>query len=88
MCVLDKNPCDVIPHSKAEEPAPRGLTAEGIQKLLAAIPDTPAGLRDRCIVLWLGYTGRRRNELLPLTVADLCRTNNELDRTQTIVYWY
>jgi len=78
MGVLDKNPCDLIPRPKAEEPAPRGLTAEEIQKLLAAIPDTPAGLRDRCIVLWLGYTGRRRNEVLPLTVGDLSRTNNEL----------
>lgn len=82
MGVLDKNPCDVIPRPKAEEPAPRGLTAEEIQKLLAAaIPDTPAGLRDPRIVLWLGHTGRRRNEVLPLTVGDLSPTNNALDRT-------
>jgi len=35
------------------------------------IPDTPVGLRDRAIVLTLTLTGRRRAEVLNMTVSDL-----------------
>jgi len=52
---------------------PRGLTAGDIQKLLAALPDTPVGRRDRAIILVLTLTGRRRAEVLGLKAGDLVR---------------
>ena len=50
---------------------PRGLSAEQVKRLLAVIPETPAGLRDRAIFLTLILTGRRRSEVLRLCVGDL-----------------
>jgi integrase len=35
-----------------------------VQKILAVIPDTVAGRRDRAIVLMLVLTGRRRSEVI------------------------
>lgn len=52
---------------------PRGLTADDIRRLLAVVPDTSAGLRDRAIILTLVLTGRRRAEVLGLKVGDLTR---------------
>ncbi len=42
-----------------------------MRQLLAVIPESPAGLRDRAIILTLVLTGRRRSEVLSLTAADL-----------------
>lgn len=42
-----------------------------MRQLLAVIPETPAGLRDRAIILTLVLTGRRRSEVLNLTADDL-----------------
>jgi len=39
--------------------------------LLKAIPATPAGTRDRAIVLTLLLTGRRRSEVLNLTAGNI-----------------
>jgi site-specific recombinase XerD len=65
------NPCDEIERPRPSPTPPRGLNAEDIRRLLAVIPDTPEGLRDRAIVLTLILTGRRRSEILNLTVGDL-----------------
>ncbi|MDQ6900840.1 MAG: tyrosine-type recombinase/integrase [Candidatus Dormibacteraeota bacterium] len=50
----------------------RGLSAEEVTRLLAAIPgDSPAGLRLRALVLAYLFTGRRRSEVLNLRWRDL-----------------
>ncbi len=54
----------------AQHPA-RGLSTDEVQRLLAVIPHTPAGTRDRAIILFLLLTGRRRSEVLPLTAGDI-----------------
>ena len=65
------NPCDVVERPRISPSPPRGLSAEEVRRLLAAIPETPSGLRDRAIVLTLVLTGRRRAEVLDLTVGDI-----------------
>jgi integrase len=42
-----------------------------VRQLLAVIPETPAGLRDRAIILTLVLTGRRRSEVLNLKASDI-----------------
>src|SRR5665811_1582132 len=54
---------------------PRGLSAEEVRRLLAAIPDTPPGLRDRAIIVTLVLTGRRRAEVFRMTAGDLSFEN-------------
>jgi integrase/recombinase XerC len=65
------NPCDALERPKVSVSPPRGLVADDIRKLLAVIPDTPVGVRDRAIVLTLTLTGRRRAEVLNMKVGDL-----------------
>ena len=45
-------------------------------ELLAVIPDTPQGLRDRAIILTLVLTGRRRAEVFRMTAGDLSFEND------------
>jgi site-specific recombinase XerD len=71
MKVLASNPCDAIERPRISPSTPRGLTGDDIRRLLAVVPETPVGLRDRAIILFLTFTGRRRSEVLGLTVADL-----------------
>jgi site-specific recombinase XerD len=73
MEMVTSNPCDKLERPKATPAPPRGLVATDIQRLLAVIPDTPVGLRDRAIILVLTLTGRRRTEVLSLKVGDLSR---------------
>jgi site-specific recombinase XerD len=47
------------------------LSGEQIEKLLAVIPSTPVGLRDRAIVLTLTFTGRRRTEVISMTADSI-----------------
>jgi len=75
MEIVSSNPCDQIERPKASPSPPRGISAEGIRKLLSVIPETPAGLRDKAIVLTLVLTGRRRAEVFNLKVGDLIRTD-------------
>src|SRR5450759_2612815 len=82
MDILSSNPCDAVERPLVQVAPPRGLTADDIRKLLAVIPETPMGLRDRAIILTLTLTGRRRAEVLNMTVGDLTQ---EDDR---IWYWY
>ncbi len=73
MGLLDRNPADKVQRPRAEPSPPRGLDKAEIRALLAAIPDTPAGQRDKAIVLTFLYTGRRRSEILGLRAGDLSR---------------
>jgi integrase len=73
MRLLDDNPIRDVRRPKGREPVPRGLGPEELKRLLAAIPDTASGARDRAAILTMAYTGLRRTELLNLRVGDLER---------------
>ncbi|MEX2227109.1 MAG: tyrosine-type recombinase/integrase [Dehalococcoidia bacterium] len=72
------NPCDALERPRKDQAVPRGLSADNVRQFLAAIPDTPAGLRDRAIVLTLVLTGRRRTEVLSLTRGDLIEDDRRI----------
>lgn len=76
MDLLLANPADKVQRPKVQTPPPRGLDAGEVKRLLAAIPDTPAGTRDKAIILTFLYTGRRRSEILGLRRGDLSRNAN------------
>jgi site-specific recombinase XerD len=71
MKVLASNPCDAIERPRVSPSPARGLDADAIRKLLAVIPATPVGLRNRAIILTLVLTGRRRAEALAMKAGDL-----------------
>src|SRR3990172_1472076 len=71
MKILSVNPCDQIERPRISLGPPRGLSAEQIRRLLAAIPETPVGLRDRAIIVTLALTGRRRSEVINLKAGDI-----------------
>lgn len=71
MKIVGSNPCDEIERPRVSPNPPKGLSAEEIRRLLAAIPDSQTGLRDRAIILTLTLTGRRRSEVLNLKVGDI-----------------
>jgi len=75
MGLVASNPCDQLERPRVSPSPPRGLTAEDIRRLLAAIPNTPVGLRDRAIILTLTLTGRRRSEVLGLKRGDISCEN-------------
>ncbi len=71
MDLLTSNPCERLERPK-HSPAPaRGLSGDDVKRLLAVIPDSVAGRRDRAIVLTLVLTGRRRSEVLNLNAKDI-----------------
>ena len=76
MDILQRNPCDKLERPRTSTPPARGLSAEEVRRLLAVIPDTPPGLRDRAIILTLVLTGRRRAEVFRLTAGDLSFEND------------
>jgi integrase len=75
MDIVQRNPCDKLERPRTSTPPARGLSAEEVRRLLAVVPDTPPGLRDRAIILTLVLTGRRRAEVFRLTVGDLSSEN-------------
>jgi site-specific recombinase XerD len=75
MEIVSFNPCDPIERPRVSPCPPRGISADGIRKLLSVIPSTPSGLRDKAIILTLVLTGRRRAEVFNLKVGDLIRTD-------------
>jgi integrase/recombinase XerC len=75
MELVAANPCNAIERPRITPGPPRGLSADEIRRLLAAIPETRQGRRDRAIVLTLALTGRRRAEVIGLTRGDLSEDN-------------
>jgi len=75
MEIVDRNPCDRLERPRTSPSPPRGLSAEEIRRLLAVVPDTPVGLRNRAIILTLVLTGRRRAEVFRMTRKDLAFEN-------------
>ena len=65
------NPCDALERPRTVQAPARGLTAEQVRALLAVVPDTVVGRRDRALLLLFILTGRRRAEVLGLTAGDI-----------------
>src|SRR5438094_768732 len=78
MGLLQSNPCEAIERPKTVAAQPRGMSADDIKRLLAFIPDTPTGLRDRAIILTLTFTGRRRAEVMNLKANDIVRDGSHV----------
>src|SRR5450756_2975968 len=71
MGLLTANPCDVLERPRTVQSVARGLGADEVRRLLAVVPDTVAGRRDRALLLTFILTGRRRAEVIGLTAGDI-----------------
>jgi integrase/recombinase XerC len=71
MNVTAVNPCDALERPKTAQSVARGLSADEVRRLLAVVPDTVAGRRDRALLLTFILTGRRRSEVIGLTAGDI-----------------
>jgi len=71
MDIVQSNPCDKLQRPQVSPSPPRGLSGDQVHQLLAVVPDTAVGLRDRAIILTLVLTGRRRAEVLSMKASNL-----------------
>jgi site-specific recombinase XerD len=71
MELVRANPCERLERPRPRQATARGLAADQVRRLLACIPDTAVGLRDRAIILTLVLTGRRRAEVLGMKAGDI-----------------
>jgi len=71
MGLLTANPCDALERPRTVQSVARGLGADEVRRLLAVVPDTVAGRRDRGLLLTFILTGRRRAEVIGLTAGDI-----------------
>jgi integrase/recombinase XerC len=71
MGLLAFNPCDPVERPRTQTAPARGYSADEVRRLLAVVPDTVAGRRDRAILLTLILTGRRRAEVIGLRAGDI-----------------
>lgn len=68
---IQVNPVDDVKRPKLHPPEPRGLDVAELRRLLAAVPETPAGQRDRAAIVTFVLTGLRRSEVLGMRRQDL-----------------
>jgi integrase/recombinase XerC len=71
MNIAAANPCDALERPRTVQAVARGLSADEVRRLLAVVPDTVAGRRDRALLLVFLLTGRRRSEVINLTAGDI-----------------
>ena len=71
MQAVSSKPCDALERPKGVQSVARGLSSEEVRRLLAVVPDTVAGRRDRALLLTFILTGRRRSEVTGLTAGDI-----------------
>jgi integrase/recombinase XerC len=71
MGLVVSNPCDAVERPRSVQSVARGYGADEVRGLMAVVPDTVAGRRDRAILLTLVLTGRRRAEVIGLRAEDL-----------------
>jgi len=71
MGLMVSNPCDAIERPRATQSVARGYSADEVRRLLAVVPDTVPGRRDRALLLTFILTGRRRTEVISLTAGDI-----------------
>jgi integrase/recombinase XerD len=58
----------------SQQALPRGLTTQNVEKVLGLCPTTPAGLRDRAVLLLLTRLGLRAGDVAKLRLSDICFT--------------
>lgn len=72
--LIRSNPIRHVPRGDIK-PTPysnaRAMPWEDFIKILKAIPSTPSGMRNKAILLFYAYTGRRRAEVVGLRMKDL-----------------
>jgi integrase/recombinase XerD len=72
--LLKYNPFDSVPRSDIK-PTPYGRAVpmewKTFKTILDSLPTDPAGIRDRAILLFFAFTGRRRSEVASLLMKDL-----------------
>jgi integrase/recombinase XerC len=71
MGLVSSNPCDALERPRSIPATARGYSSDEVRRVLAIVPDTIRGRRDRAILLTLLLTGRRRAEVMSLRAADL-----------------
>jgi integrase/recombinase XerC len=71
MNVATSNPCDALERPRTTQAVARGLSADEVRRVLAVVPDTVAGRRDRALLLFFVLTGRRRSEVIGRTAGDI-----------------
>jgi integrase len=71
MGLVTGNPCDALQRPRTSPAPARGLSSEDVRRLLAVVPDTVRGRRDRAILLTFILTGRRRTEVIDLKAGDI-----------------
>jgi site-specific recombinase XerC len=71
MGLMASNPCDAVERPRTVTAPARGLSPDQVRSLLAVVPDTMEGRRDRAILLTFILTGRRRAEVMALTAGDI-----------------
>jgi integrase/recombinase XerC len=71
MGLVVSNPCDAVERPRATQSVARGYSADEVRRLLAVVPDSVAGRRDRALLLTFILTGRRRTEVIGLTAGDI-----------------
>ena len=71
MNITTTNPSDALERPRTVQAVARGLSADDVRRLLAVVPDTVAGRRDRALLLTFVLTGRRRAEVIGLTAGDI-----------------
>ena len=65
MGLLGANPCDLLERPRTYRAPARGYVAEEVRRLLAVVPDTVVGRRDRALLLTFVLTGRRERRCWP-----------------------
>lgn len=83
MGLVARNPATEVKRPKQRQPLPRGLGPGELRLLLAAIPETPTGARDRAIILTAVLTALRRSEIMGLRAGDLTRNGAVYYRVRT-----
>jgi integrase/recombinase XerD len=71
MGLVVSNPTDAVERPRATQSVARGYGADEVRRLLAVVPDSVAGRRDRALLLTFILTGRRRTEVIGLTAGDI-----------------
>jgi len=69
--VVEANPAKVVATPRAPKPLPSVVGAPELAELLEALPDTPAGRRDRAALELLYGAGLRASELVGLDLDDV-----------------
>lgn len=77
--LLSRNPFSFIDRKDvAPTPFATAIPVEwaDFDKMLKATPTDPIGLRDRAVLIFIAYTGRRRSEVAKLLITDLNTTTS------------